>query len=286
MRLGFLIISWMLSIVGGFSASGCGESSQTKVTFVLVRLTDPNRGGLLLRDDGLDRDNVVEATCEILKSDGTLVAGETFDVNPETAPGEQEVRLRGIRAGSDYFARILGLDNGGAVYECGVSGPVTIKSGKKHWVVIAIGPPPEEDPRCDELCKSDDDCPLGSFCPSPLAREASSECMEIENLNCTPALCKPFFVGAACSSTDDCGPLLGCISTGFGYPGGYCMKGCVNDAECPQGQTWSSSCCPADVAELAQPVCTRDCVSDSDCRQLEQYVCKPFDTNKFGCLPL
>ena len=284
MRLVFLIISWMLPIVGGFSASGCGESSRTEVAFVLVRLADPNRGGSSLRYDGLDRENVVEATCEILKSDGTLEAGETFDVNPETVPGDQEVRLRGIRSGSNYFARILGLDNDGDVYECGVSGPVTIKSGKKHWVVIAIGPPPEEDPHCDELCKSDDDCPLGSFCPSPHAREVGTGCIDL--LNCTPALCKPFSVGAACETTDDCGPELGCISTGFGYPGGYCMKSCATDTDCPQGQTWSSSCCPADIAELAQPVCTRDCVNDGDCREAEGYVCEPFDTDKFGCLPL
>ena len=99
MRPSFLVISWMLLLAGGISASGCGESQQTEVAFVLIRLENLERQNLQPRD-GLDRLHVVEATCEILKSDGTQVAGETFDVNPEILPGEQEVRLRGIRAGS------------------------------------------------------------------------------------------------------------------------------------------------------------------------------------------
>lgn len=284
MRLGFLIISWMLLLVGSFTASGCGESQLAEVGFVLIRLEDLKGESLQPRDGGLDRLHVVEATCEILKHDRTLIAGETFNVDSEVMPGDQEVRLRGIRAGSNYFARILGLDSDEAVYECGVTGPLTIKAGGKHLVEIVIVPPPAEDPRCDELCMSDDDCPPGSFCPSLLAREESTQC--IEALNCKHALCKPFSVGAACESTDDCGPDLGCISSGFDYPGGYCMKSCATDADCPQGQTWSSSCCPANIAELAQPVCTRDCVSDGDCRETEGYVCKSIDTDKFGCLPL
>jgi hypothetical protein len=284
MRQGFLFIYWLLLLAGGFPASGCGESRQTEVGFVLVRSGDRNGGVLSPRAGGLDRANVVEATCEILKSDGTLVVGETFDVDPEAQPGAQEVRLRGIRAGSDYFARILGLDDAGDVYECGVSGPVTIRTGKKHWVTIAIGPPPGSDPHCDELCRSDGDCSSGSFCPSPLARGAGTAC--IDALDCTPALCKPFSVGAPCESTDDCGPELGCISPGYGYPGGYCMVGCASDADCPQGQNWSSSCCPADIAGLSQAVCTLDCVDGGDCREAEGYECKPIDTDKFGCLPL
>jgi hypothetical protein len=282
MRLGFIIISWTLSIVGGIFTPGCGESPKTEVGFVLVRLDVPKGGALSPRAVGLDRANVVKATCEILNGDGIRVAGETFDVNPETVPGEQEVRLRGIQAGSDCFARILGLNSGGDVYECGVSGPMTIKAGKKHWVVIAIGPPPEKDHWCEELCRSDDDCPSGSFCPSPLARGRGTGC--IESKDCTPALCKQSFVGMACETTDDCGPELGCLPTDYGYPGGYCMSGCASDAECPQGQTWSSSCCPADIAKLSQAVCTRDCENDGDCR--DGYVCRPFGTGKFGCLPL
>jgi hypothetical protein len=270
-------------LTGGLFTTGCGENPQTEVGFVLKRLEDLRGGTFSSREVGLDRAHVVEATCEILKSDGTPEASETFDVNPEALPGEQEVRLRGIRAGSDYYARILGLDTQGAVYECGVSGPVTIRKGKKHWVEIAIVQPPEEDPRCDELCRSDEDCPAGSFCPSPLARGAGTAC--IDALNCTPAFCRPFAVGAPCETTDDCGPELGCISPGFGYPGGYCMKSCASDADCPQGQNWSSSCCPGNIAGLANSICSLDCVEDSDCRQQEQYVCKPFDTDKFGCLP-
>ncbi|MFC1655077.1 hypothetical protein ACFL2F_04655 [Myxococcota bacterium] len=273
----------MLLLAGGLCASGCGESQQTEVAFVLIRLEDLERQNLQPRD-GLDRLHVVEATCEILKSDGTPVASETFDVDPQAQPGAQEVRLRGIRAGSNYFARILGLDTAGAVYECGATGPLTIKSGNKHFVEIVIVPAPGEDPGCDELCMSDDDCNPGSFCPSPLALEDSTACIDL--LNCTPALCKPFSVGAACETTDDCGPDLGCISPGFGYPGGYCMKSCASDADCPQGQTWSSSCCPGSVAGLANSICSQDCLVDGDCREAEQYVCKSIDTNKFGCLPL
>jgi hypothetical protein len=167
MRPGFLIISWISMLGGGLFTVGCGENPQTEVGFILVR-PGPSRGETLGLRDGLDRTHVVEATCEILKSDGTSLASETFDVDPEAIPGEQEVRLRGIRAGSNYFARILGLDDQGAVYECGISGPFTIRKGKKHWVEIAIVTPPDEDPGCDELCRSHDDCPAGSFCPSPL----------------------------------------------------------------------------------------------------------------------
>ena len=284
MRPSFLVISWMLLLAGGISASGCGESQLAEVGFVLIRLEDLKAGHLSPRAGGLDRLHVVEATCEILKSDGTLVAGETFDVNPEILPGEQEVRLRGIRAGSNYFARILGLDSGGDVYECGVTGPLTIKAGNKHFIEIVIVPTPGEDPGCDELCMSEADCPPGSFCPSPLALGGGTGCIDL--LNCTPALCKPFSVGATCETTDDCGPVLGCISPGFGYPGGYCMKSCASDADCPQGQTWSSSCCPGNVAGLANSICSQDCLVDRDCREAEGYVCKSIYTNKFGCLPL
>jgi len=283
MRLGFLVISWISLLSAGTVIAGCGEEPETEVGFVLVRL-DPFWERTPGLRDGLNRDHVVEATCEILKSDGTPEASETFEVDPEAVPGEQEVRLRGIRAGSNYFARILGLDSDRNVYECGVSGPVTIRKGKKHWVEIAIVTPPANDPHCDELCKSDDDCPTGSFCPSPLARGAGTAC--IDALNCTPALCKPFAVGDSCEITDDCGPELGCISPGFGYPGGYCMKSCASDADCPQGQAWSSSCCPGNIAGLANSICSLDCEVDGDCRQAEGYVCKSIDNGKFGCLPL
>jgi len=145
-------------------------------------------------------------------------------------------------------------------------------------------PPPEGDPGCDNLCANHEDCSPGSFCLSPLALpDSGSEC--IAALNCTPALCKPFSVGAACEVSEDCGPELGCISPGFGYPGGYCMKSCGSDADCPQGQSWSSSCCPGNIAGLANSICSRDCLNDSDCREAEGYVCKSIDTDKFGCLP-
>jgi hypothetical protein len=283
MRLGFLSISWISIVIGGLLSSGCNQYPQTEVGFVLKRLEDLEGGSLSLRDAGLDRTHVVEATCQILKSDGTIEAGETFEVNPETVPGEQEVRLRGIRAGSNYYARILGLDDQGAVYECGVSGPLTIKSGNKHFVEIVIMPPPDGDPGCDQLCAKHEDCPPGAFCLSPLAG-SGSEC--IAALNCTPALCKPFSVGAPCEVSEDCGPELGCISPGFGYPGGYCMKSCASDADCPQGQNWSSSCCPGNIAGLANSICSRDCLSDGDCREADGYVCESIDTNKSGCLPL
>jgi len=284
MRPGFLIISWISMLAGSFFSAGCGQNTQTEVGFILVRLENRLGGELGLRD-GLDRTHVVQATCEILKSDGTPVASETFDVDPEAQPGEQEVRLRGIRAGSNYFARILGLDDQGTVCECGVSGPLTIRKGKKHWVEIAIAAPPAEDPRCDEICSSHDDCPAGAFCPSPLALPTpKNEC--IEAMNCTPALCKPFSVGAPCESSPDCGPELGCIGPGMGYPNGYCMASCNTDADCPQGSTWSSSCCPTSISGTAQPVCTRDCLVDGDCREAEGYVCKSIDAGKLGCLPL
>jgi hypothetical protein len=283
MRPGFLVISWISLFAAGIATPGCGQEPRTEVGFVLVRLENLPKGVWGLRD-GLDRVNVVEATCEILKADGTSVASETFDVNPDAVPGEQEVRLRGIRAGSNYYARILGLDSQEEVYECGVSGPVNIKKGKKHWVEIAIVTPPAEDPQCDELCRTDGDCPAGSFCPSPIARGAGTAC--IDAMNCTPALCKPFWVGAPCEESADCGPELGCIIAGWGYPNGYCMATCITDEDCPQGSTWSSSCCPADIAGLAQSVCTRDCTTDGDCREAEGYACKPIDAGKFGCLPL
>jgi hypothetical protein len=104
-------------------------------------------------------------------------------------------------------------------------------------------------------------------------------------MNCTPALCKPFSVGAPCDASADCGPELGCIN-GYGYNNGYCMATCINDEDCPQGQTWSSSCCPAALAGVAQPVCTLDCETNEDCRWGEGYECKVIDTGKLGCLPL
>lgn len=282
MRTHFRFIYWMLPFVGGMSAPGCGENHLGEVGFVLIRLEELEGGGLQSRGVGLDRTQVVEATCEILKSDRTLVAGETFDVNPQTPPGEQEVRLQGVRAGSGYYARILGLDANQEVYECGVTGPLTIKGGKKHWVEIVIATPFEGDPNCNELCSSDDDCLAGAFCPSLFALEGNTEC--VQEGNCTQALCKPYSVGAACENTYDCGP-LGCISPGYGYPGGYCMKSCTADVDCPGGQIWSSSCCPANIAGLPNSVCTRDCQSDSDCREEEGYICKSIDVEKYGCLP-
>jgi len=284
MRPGFLNISWISIVLGTLFGAGCSEFPVTEVGFVLKRLEELNGGTTSLRDAGLDRTHVVAATCEILHDDGTPEASETFDVDPATVPGEQEVRLRGIRAGSNYFARILGLDADSAVYECGATGPLTIKSGNKHFIEIIIGPSPQGDPGCDNLCASDEDCPPGSFCPSPRARGEGTACIDL--LNCTPALCKPFSVGAPCETTDDCGPELGCISPGFGYPGGYCMKSCASDADCPQGQNWSSSCCPGSIAGLANSICSLDCLVDSDCRQAEGYICKSIDNGKTGCLPL
>ncbi len=285
MRPGALAISWISLLLGTVLAPGCLEHPTTEVGFILVRAEDLAGGALSPRAGGLDRNNVVEATCEILKADGSVEATEKFPVDPETQPGEQEVRLRGIRAGSNYFARILGWDDNEAVHECGVSGPVTIQAGKKHWVTIEIAPPPEEDPLCSRICKSHDNCPGESFCPSPLALpEPETEC--IQQMSCTPALCKPFSVGAPCESSADCGPELGCIGEGFGYPNGYCMVSCIDDEDCPQGLTWSSSCCPAAIAgDLGHPVCTRDCQSDQDCRFGEGYQCKTIDTGKSGCLP-
>jgi hypothetical protein len=285
MRPGSLVISWISLLIGAVLSPGCVQGPVTEVGFVLVRLEDLEVRALSPRAGGLDRENVVEATCEILKADGTVTASETFEVDPEKMPGEQEVRLRGIRAGSNYFARILGLDADGAVYECGISGPVKIRSGKKHFVTIAVAPPPEEDPLCEKLCMHHEDCPLGSFCPSPLALpEPATGC--IEQMNCTPALCKPFSVGAPCEDTWDCGPELGCIGEGYGYPNGYCMASCNTDGDCPQGSTWTSSCCPAEfVVNLGHPVCTLDCESDQDCRWEQGYVCKTIDAGKSGCLP-
>jgi hypothetical protein len=254
--------------------AGCGQEGAS-VGFVLLRAEDLRPGSLAPRTAGLDREYVREATCQILNSELGTVASETFDVDPESTPGEQEARLTGVPAGSGFFARILGLDDSREVHECGVTGPFNLGGGKEHWITIVIQPPPNGDPYCQAVCATDEGCPSGAYCPSPCASGDDSGA-------CVRALCLPYAVGAPCSGTE-CGADLSCVLPGYGYQDGYCTKSCEVDGDCPRGVDWSSSCCPGTVAGLGHAVCTLDCTVDADCRQ--GYRCTSFPVDKLGCLP-
>lgn len=256
-------------------AAGCGRESGAVVGFVILR-ADELRPGSLTPRGGLDREHVVEATCEVLDAELATVASRTVALDPDVEPGTQEVRLQEIPAGTKHFARLLGLDGQREVHECGVTGPFVLERGEKHWVTIVIDDPPPGDPYCQAICEDDDDCQQGAYCQSPCARGEDTDA-------CVYALCLPYQVGAPCSGTE-CGADLSCLTENYaGFHEGYCTISCDSHADCPDGLDWSSSCCPGAVAGLGWGVCTLDCTEDGDCR--EGYACTPFGQGDMGCLP-
>lgn len=255
-------------------ATGCGPEADTVLGFRILR-ADELRPGSLTPRGGLDREHVVEATCQVLDTSLATVASRTVQLDPESDPGSQEVRLGDIPRGGEYFARLLGLDEHQEVYECGVTGPFVLAGGESRVVPIVIDTPPPGDPYCQAICASDDDCQQGAYCPSPCARGQDAE-------DCVYALCLPYQVGAPCSGTE-CGADLSCVMPGYGFTGGYCTTSCDTNDDCPDGTEWSSSCCPGSVAGLGHAVCTLDCTEDGDCR--EGYVCIQFGQGDMGCLP-
>jgi hypothetical protein len=265
MRSGFLqrIVQQLGCLVAcaAGALAGCGPAPETQLGVRLVRAEDP-LGPLA---GGFDRMRVARAVCQIALQDGTLIAAAEANLDVSTAPGAQQLSLRGVPPGSDYFARVLGLGLAGDVVECGATGPFALATGERLEVTIEIGAPAADDAVCERLCTADADCPAGDLCPSPCARiDPPAECPR--------ALCAPFNVGATCAADPDCGGLA-CLPETEGYPGGYCTAPCVEDAGCPPG----SHC------KTPGGLCLKDCASADDCRA--GYTCALVSGAALGCLP-
>jgi hypothetical protein len=69
-----------------------------------------------------------------------------------------------------------------------------------------------------------------------------------------------------------------CLPEQFGFPGGYCVQQCPDDA------------CPADATCVGlgggrYPICLKLCTRNSDCRTGEGYVCTPVEGGQRVCVP-
>jgi hypothetical protein len=213
---------------------------------------------------------VAEVVCEVLDAAGTQLTGERVTLDPATAPGEQELRLRRVPAGSGYYARIKGLTAENDTWECGATGPFELRRGAKALVTIVIDRADDIDPGCELVCRSHDDCPANAYCPGPCVRNPSAE-------ECTEALCRRDYIGVQCTF-GECGPGFTCLE-GAAWPYGYCSAACVSDANCP-----GRSLC-ARVGVEQQNRCVQLCEQDDDCRLAHGYTCATAGDGRTACLP-
>lgn len=245
---------------------GCDNTDTARVGFVLIRADQANSSGP--RASGLDRAHVAWAECQVLDASGAELIGGMVPIDNGTQAGEQEVALDNVPVGDNRFARIRGLQEDQSVWECGATGPFSLEKGQQYTVTIIIHTAREQDPRCEQLCTSHQDCPADSYCPSLCARQVDSP-------ECTEALCDTDYVGRSCISNDDCGQ-LSCLLDGTGWPGGYCSAACLNDLSC----TGRALC----VEYNSKQSCIKTCSSDEDCRMSEGYGCTE-SQGKQVCLP-
>lgn len=246
---------------------GCENPDTAQVGFVLIRAENMENNNSI-RAQGLDRQHVARAECQVLDAQGLELSGGMVPIDDTTAAGEQEVALENVPVGENRFARIRGLEEDSTVWECGATGPFTLEKGQKLMVTIIIHRVRTQDQQCEQLCTSHQDCPADSYCPSLCARQTNAE-------ECTEALCDTDYVGRSCTSNDDCGP-LSCLFQDAGWPGGYCSAACLNDISC-MGR---SLCIEHDSKQL----CLKTCASDDDCRTSEGYTCVEKESGKQVCL--
>lgn len=120
------------------------------------------------------------------------------------------------------------------------------------------------------------DSGLGSTCTTDAECGDTSLVCDLDNAGgkCAPDPALTH-VGEPCTTTVDCGSYSrdACNSeVGDDYPGGYCvMEPCDDITVCSPGAT-----CVAMPYET--PACMDACVTDSDCRTSEGYVCQLFPT--------
>jgi len=79
-------------------------------------------------------------------------------------------------------------------------------------------------------------------------------------------------VGARCDVSDECDQR--CLTTGAGYPGGFCTVACESRADCPSATT---------CADLEAGVCLFTCASGPDCAFLgASWGCQAVDLRGGG----
>lgn len=264
---------WFKKVLGGLlllAASGCAPDGGARLGFILVRAEPAAAVPGGLRAEGLDRERVVLAECQVLDAAGREVVGGRVPLDAQSAPGEQTLALDDIPPAAGYFARIRGYDDGDAVVECGASGPFELRRGDEHLVTLIIRAPAADDPRCEYLCADHADCPANMYCPSPCVRNPAA-------VECTEALCRRDYIGQACTEQGDCGPGFACLTDAGGWPDGYCSAACVTDANCP-----GRSLCAHSGAQMR---CVRVCSQDTDCRAADGYACLETGDGRTGCLP-
>jgi hypothetical protein len=76
-------------------------------------------------------------------------------------------------------------------------------------------------------------------------------------------------IGSRCRVDDDCGTRP--YSCQASLPGGYCVKDCTIDGDCP-----------ADAA-CASGKCRRKCTESTQCRVPENYVCRDVGATSLVC---
>lgn len=250
---------------------GCQNPDVAQVGFILIRADEVQNTENTMgpRAQGLDRDHVAWAECQILDSTGVELSGGMAPVDKSVQAGEQEVELKDVPVGENRFARIRGLDSDKNVWECGATGPFTLEKGQRLMVTIIIHRAESNDPQCEQLCSSHEDCPADSYCPSLCARQVDAP-------ECTEALCEMDFIGRSCLSNDDCGP-LSCMYENSGWPGGYCSAACLNDISC-----MGRSLC---IDYNSKQSCLKTCNTDEDCRMSEGYRCIESVPGRQVCLP-
>lgn len=76
-------------------------------------------------------------------------------------------------------------------------------------------------------------------------------------------------VGSRCRVDDDCGTRPYSCQTGS--PGGYCVRDCTLDGDCPTD------------AACAGGKCRRKCTETAQCRSAEGYVCRDVGATSLVC---